>query len=131
MRSRFTAFKLRIHQYLIDTVVNQASNAELRTQDFDININWLGLKILSTKQGKPSDQSGYVEFVAFYQLTQINPSAQENNNPIEQLHENSYFEKYGEQWFYLSGEPLSNIKLNRNNACFCGSGKKVKKCHLI
>ena len=116
MRSRFTAFKLRAQQYLIDT---QRSKNKLCLKDFDNTIKWLGLKILSPKDEKGS----YVEFVAFYKPI--------NSDKIEQLHEHSYFEKLNNQWAYISGKPLPNIKLNRNEPCFCGSGKKVKKCHPI
>jgi len=120
MRSRFTAFKIREHQYLINT---HRSNQTIHKNEFDNNIDWLGLKIISSEDGSASNKSGYVSFVAFFKNF--------NDDQIEQLHEKSYFEKYDTQWLYISGTPLSKIKLNRNEPCFCGSGKKVKKCHLI
>ena len=116
MRSRFTAFKLRAHQYLINT---QHSKHKLTINDFDITIDWLGLSVIPPKK----QDDAYVEFIAFYKST--------NNQKIQQLHERSYFEKTNNQWLYISGKPLTNIKLNRNQPCFCGSSKKVKNCHPI
>jgi len=31
--------------------------------------------------------------------------------------------------FAASGGPAPNIKLGRNDPCWCGSGKKYKRCH--
>lgn len=129
MRSRFTAFKLREHQYLINSYRPQGSKNYLNVNDFDNNIDWLGLKIISTNLGQPTDHDGYVEFVAFFQKKAQNNHS--NTNQVEQLHEHSYFKIVSERWHYISGTSLPNIKMNRNQPCFCGSGKKLKKCHLI
>ena len=78
---------------------------------------WLGLKIINHK---PSAKTATVEFIAFYQ-----------DNPIGQLHEQSRFIQEDEQWYYTDGDILEPIKLSRNEACFCGSGKKLKRCHML
>ena len=123
MRSRFTAFKLREYQYQIDSCQSKSS---LTIDDFDANVNWLGLKIISTDQGQVSDSLGSVEFVAFYQQ-----SGGEKDNKVEQLHEKSYFENIDDHWVYINGDPRPDIKLARNEPCFCNSGKKYKKCHGV
>lgn len=35
-------------------------------------------------------------------------------------------------WFrnLISPQPTAEVALGRNDACWCGSGKKYKKCHL-
>ena len=45
-------------------------------------------------------------------------------------HELSAFDKIQGRWYYSNGriDPESNAKLNRNDPCSCGSGKKFKKC---
>lgn len=123
MRSRFTAFKLKKYQYLIDTHQVEPPND---LSSFDSKVKWLGLKIVATDLGSTSDNSGTVEFVAFYQT-----SNDIDNNIIEQLHEKSRFKKVNNRWMYINGEPLSDIKLSRNEPCFCNSGKKFKKCHMV
>lgn len=123
MRSRFCAFKTQKYRYLIDTFLSKAGKETLTIDDFDYSINWLGLRIVAKERGESTDDIGYVEFVAFFE-----PS----NNQLytfEQLHERSYFEKHNGRWYYVSGQHLPDIKLGRNETCFCGSGKKFKKCH--
>jgi|GEM_PF-3215856 len=41
-----------------------------------------------------------------------------------------YLIKQNTHWFYVDGELLEDMKLSRNEPCFCGSGKKLKKCHI-
>lgn len=123
MRSRFSAFKLREHQYLIDTYKVTSQKECISVSDFDSSINWLGLVILASNQQETIINASQVEFVAFYQ---------HNNKPttkLIQLHERSNFENINGQWFYVSGTHLPDIKLQRNQACICNSGKKYKKCH--
>ena len=123
MRSRFTAFKLQKHQYLIDTHQTEIPND---LSSFDSKVKWLGLKVITTNQGSSTDISGTVEFVAFFQ-----PSNDMDNRHIKQLHEKSRFKKVNNQWMYIDGKPMANIKLSRNAPCFCNSGKKYKKCHMV
>ncbi len=123
MRSRFTAFKLRRHDYLIKTVQVKENKVLLTEEDFDTRINWLGLKIITSKKGLQNDEKGTVEFVAFFQESEEEPKV------FHQLHEDSSFKKIDGDWIYIDGKPLKDIKIERNDKCFCGSDKKFKKCH--
>jgi len=118
MRSRYSAFVLKNTSYLIATLhpSKRESNDELVLKQTMDETQWLGLKLI--KHHQKSDATT-VEFVAFYQ----------GDSEIEQLHEKSRFIHENKHWFYLDGEILPAIKLSRNELCFCGSGKKVKKCH--
>ncbi|MET1255706.1 YchJ family protein [Aliikangiella maris] len=119
MRSRYTAYYLKQVDYLINThwPIDQTQRTSL--QSSIQQTHWAGLKILQSNRGGSSDQQGEVEFVAFYI----------ENNQILQIHEKSNFEKYDDCWFYINGKHLPPIKISRNDSCFCGSGKKYKKCH--
>lgn len=119
MRSRYSAFVVGDSSYLIKTLhpdKRQSDDDSLLRQTIE-HTNWLGLKIIAHKS---SGNNSTVEFVAFYQ-----------DDPIGQLHERSHFITHNDQWFYVDGEMLPSIKLSRNNLCFCGSGKKVKRCHNV
>lgn len=119
MRSRYSAFCLNKIDYLMNTLhPDFRKNDDKESLKLTIEqTNWLGLKIIgSDTQGN----NATVEFVAFYQ-----------ENPIGQMHELSRFVKVDMHWLYADGDFLAPIKLSRNEPCFCGSGKKLKKCHLI
>ncbi len=118
MRSRYSAFCKEQADYLVNThwpiqpeSITQINNTIKTTK-------WSGLKIVASPQ--PLNDEGIVEFVAFFE-----------ENGTQQLHEKSRFKKIDDRWFYVDGKHLPPIKLNRNDACFCGSGKKQKKCHGI
>ncbi|OUR63970.1 zinc chelation protein SecC [Methylophaga sp. 42_25_T18] len=119
MCSRYSAFYLGNIAYLISTLhpnVRQKDDKQTLAQTIE-QTQWLGLKIINHK---PSAKTATVEFIAFYQ-----------DNPIGQLHEQSRFIQEDEQWYYTDGDILEPIKLSRNEACFCGSGKKLKRCHML
>ena len=115
MRSRFSAFCLNDATYLIDTLhISQRTPDDYLTLQENFNsTQWLGLKVMASSNHT-------VEFCAFY-------SCPPSNN-IEQLHERSEFVQQGAHWYYKIGEHLPSIKLGRNDTCYCGSGKKLKKC---
>ena len=69
---------------------------------------------------------GSVEFCAFY--SDIEPKTGRLNDRVMQLHENSTFIKIDDYWLYSQGKHLPEIKLGRNDLCYCGSGNKIKKC---
>jgi len=117
MCSRYSAFCLGNIDYLIQTLHPDKRQADDKTTLAQTikQTKWLGLKIVAHKN---SGLNATVEFIAFYQ-----------ENPIGQLHEKSNFLKENGQWFYVDGEFLEPIKLSRNELCFCGSGKKLKRCH--
>ena len=117
MRSRYSAFVVNDIDYLIATSHprKREDDDELILKKTIAETQWLGLKVIKHFQ---NNNSATVEFSAFYQ----------GDSTIEQLHEKSRFLYENKHWFYLDGEVLPAIKLSRNDLCFCGSGKKVKKC---
>lgn len=119
MRSRYSAFYLGLVDYLIETLATEQrkSDDQAVLQNTIDNTQWLGLKILKHQQ---KAEQAFVEFIAFYQ-----------DEGIAQLHERSSFIKKEGKWFYQTGEFLPAIKLGRNEECFCGSGKKLKRCHAL
>tara|TARA_R110002153_G_scaffold107109_3_gene246780 strand:+ start:34042 stop:34509 length:468 start_codon:yes stop_codon:yes gene_type:complete len=119
MRSRYSAFVTGNLAYLIATQHpdNRQADDETILRQTIKDTQWLGLKII---RHKSAGNNAIVEFVAFYQ-----------DEPVGQLHERSYFIKEDKQWFYVDGEILPALKLSRNEVCFCGSGKKIKKCHYV
>ena len=123
MRSRYSAFVNHNVDYLFDSLLpdKRQSDERKRIENSFKDTKWVGLKILNKTHGGQSDATGTVEFVAFYYQT--------GSTLVRQLHENSSFIKSDEKWFYVNGKPLPPVKLGRNELCYCGSGKKYKKCH--
>lgn len=122
MRSRYTAFSQGNVPYLIATQhpsKRKPDDAQTLQTTID-QTTWLGLKIIKAPLPNPTATSGLVEFAAFYQTPTLG---------VAQLHERSAFIKENGQWYYLQGEILNPITLGRNDLCYCGSGKKYKKCH--
>ncbi len=126
MRSRYSAFSTRNSDYLILTHhPGQRRTDDKKTLPNTLeNSHWLELKIVDTSGGKEFDDVGTVEFIAKF----------EQNAKIHLLHERSNFVREGGRWFYVDGEHFETstapeIKLRRNDPCWCGSGKKYKKCH--
>ncbi len=127
MRSRYSAF----HQGKIDYLIATSHPSTRRVTDRETfartvsNTTWTGLRVLAVDGGTEADDTGRVEFVAYYCETG-------ERRATKQLHERSSFVKENGRWFYLSGEheglrPVP--KPGRNDACWCGSGRKYKKCH--
>ncbi|TVZ37477.1 SEC-C motif-containing protein [Alteromonadaceae bacterium 2753L.S.0a.02] len=121
MRSRYTAFCLGKVDYLIETLhpAFRSPHDRAQIENAQHDHRWLALQVL--KAPKSEGNAGKVEFVAFVQA--------HGRPEVEQLHEDSEFVLENERWYYTEGEPLPPIKLGRNNPCWCGSGKKLKKCH--
>lgn len=90
MRSRYSAYVLKLENYLLNTWHTSTRPLALHLSD-DINTKWLGLSILHTEQC--SDTTATVEFVARYKI---------GGNRAERLHEVSQFE-YNDKWYYLTG----------------------------
>lgn len=120
MRSRYTAFCRKDAGYLLASQAQDHRGPEALRKDLDRTMattRWLGLRVMGA--GMDGPDRGWVEFVAFF--------SQEGETG--QLHELSRFLKREGRWIYQSGEILPAVKLGRNDPCFCGSGKKFKKCH--
>lgn len=113
MRSRYCAFVLKNHDYLL-----KSWHATTRPDNLDDlgDTQWLHLEILESQE---QDTQGQVRFNAYFK---------EDDNYFA-LSENSHFIKEQGQWFYVEGEHrIIKIKPERNDPCLCGSGKKFKKC---
>ena len=120
MRSRYTAFCQGDVDYLMATHhPSKRQPGAVQTLQNSINkMEWLGLIVIKAPPPKRTDTVGFVEFAAFYK-----------SQDFGQLHERSQFIREDERWTYLQGEILPPIILRRNDPCWCGSGKKYKKCH--
>ena len=128
MRARYTAYTLEAIDFIQRTNLPQSNGKD----DFDVESakkwasqsKWLGLEVLSTKLGGPTDSEGYVEFIAHF----------EAQGKKEKHHEYAYFKKVDDTWFFAEGQlkqaPIvrESAKVGRNDPCTCGSGKKYKKC---
>ncbi len=112
MRSRYTAYVKADVTYLLLSTVQEnrhADDAEL-IREFSSSVEWLKLDVLNAYEN-------IVEFKAYYRDAQ----------GIKVLHEKSNFILEDDTWVYVNGE-LYNSKIERNESCPCGSGKKFKKC---
>ena len=127
MRSRYTAHAICEYQYLTDTThpeFREDASAE-EIKQWSSMMNWEGLDIIETVDGGENDTTGEVKFVARYSV----------QNVPQELREDGFFRKEGDEWFYVEGnvygkEPVRRAepKVGRNDPCPCGSGKKFKKC---
>ncbi len=112
MRSRYSAYTLADGRYLVLSSAKEnryEDDAEL-IEEFSKSVEWLKLDIL---QSNPNS----VEFKAYYR----------DKESIKLLHEKSNFIIEDGIWRYKDGE-LYNTKIQRNEPCPCGSGKKYKRC---
>jgi len=112
MRSRYSAYVKADARYLLISTVgeNQYEEDIELIEDFASQVDWLGLKVLNA-------QEDIVEFKAYYR----------DKEGIKVLHEKSNFILENSVWKYKDGT-LYNSKVERNEPCPCGSGKKFKKC---
>ena len=106
MRSRYDAFKREDWAYLAKTSMHQ----NIEELSSSVPLQWLKLDVLDAYEN-------IVEFKAYYK----------ENGKINVLHEKSNFVEDNGILKYLDGE-LLNTKIERNESCPCGSGKKFKKC---
>lgn len=90
MRSRYTAYVRRDEPYLLRTwdPATRPSSLELG------GTVWLGLEILGTTAGAPTDPVGTVTFVAHHTA---------DNGVIGELRETSRFVREGKTWQYVDG----------------------------
>ncbi len=118
MRSRYTAYCLRDGEYLLKTWHTLTQPKELDLQGDATE--WAGLLIISCEGGEAGagDTEGVVEFIASYRQC----------GELRRFRERSRFVKEDGEWLYLDGVILNEPKQGRNDPCFCGSGKKYKKC---
>jgi SEC-C motif domain protein len=114
MRARYSAFALGRLDFLLATLHPSSHKPDEREQLrlSQVNIQWLGLQVLRADGCE-------VEFAAFFR----------QYDTLGQLHECSQFVFEKNQWWYIDGNFLPPIKWERNWICWCGGGKKFKKCH--
>ena len=115
MRSRYSAYSLANIDYIQKTMCKKAALHfdPVSAKDWASSIGWLGLTVIEAPVSK--GQVGTVTFFARFL----------EGNIKKHIYEKSEFEKINGQWFYVDGVTL---KINRNEDCPCGSGKKYKRC---
>ena len=106
MINRYEAFVKEDWDYISKTSTCQ----DIDDLENSPKTEWLKLEVLN-------DYDDVVEFKAYYK----------DGDTISVLHEKSTFIKIDGMWKYNDGE-LFNSKVQRNEICPCGSGKKFKKC---
>ena len=90
MRSRYSAFTLGLHDYLLATW--HASTRPAALEPDPPGLKWLGLEV---RKHVPQDADhATVEFVARSKL----------GGRAQRLHETSRFVREGGRWFYLDGD---------------------------
>ncbi|HEX20435.1 MAG TPA: hypothetical protein ENG78_06420 [Acidiferrobacteraceae bacterium] len=124
MRARYSAYATGINDYIDKTVHPEKRDASGNTMSGE-TVSWLGLTILSTRDGKETDDHGVVEFEARFNIM----------GKQSFLREYSEFKKKDGRWFYYDGNMIEDNKTQvrsnktgRNEPCPCGSGVKYKKC---
>jgi len=90
MRSRYSAYVLKLEAYLLATWHPDSRPASLDLASD--NCRWIGLEV--KKHTVESADRATVEFVARYKI----------GGRAHRLHENSRFVREEERWFYLDGE---------------------------
>jgi len=119
MRSRYTAYALGYEEYILKT---WHSSQRPASPGLGESVEWLGLKVLQASKDK--DNEAFVEFIALFS----------DAGKTAKMHERSRFVREQGVWFYVDGvqvesNTLHNLKSpGRNDPCYCGSGKKFKKC---
>ena len=89
MRSRYSAYVLGLHDYLLATW--HASTRPLAMAPQETGLRWLGLTV--KHHGVIDDDHATVEFVARSKLA----------GRAQRLHEVSRFVREGGRWFYVDG----------------------------
>ncbi|MGY3569276.1 YchJ family protein [Vibrio paucivorans] len=133
MRSRYCAHVHGLVDFVVATY-HPSCHAEEQRDDIaqSIDSDWKGLEVTSVEPGSHSDE-GYVTFKAYFT----------DAGKEYCLEERSRFVRENGLWFYIDGtfpeeqppqpdvrlqQPVSSLKIGRNDPCICGSGKKFKKC---
>lgn len=115
MRSRYTAFTQGNADYIEHTMrENALKNFDpKKLTAWALSVQWDRLEVIAASPVNETTQIGFVQFVAHYY----------ENNAAQTIAELSEFKKIDSRWYYTN-----TAKWDRNDPCFCGSGKKYKKC---
>ncbi|WP_162062670.1 YchJ family protein [Vibrio taketomensis] len=129
MRARYSAHVLNLVDFVVATY-HPSCEAELERDAIaeSVSSDWIKLEVTETSDGQ-NEHEGFVTFKAYF--------TQDNQEYC--LEERSRFVRENELWYYIDGEfpkvqderlsqPVSSLKVGRNDPCICGSGKKFKKC---
>jgi SEC-C motif domain protein len=127
MASRYVAYSMAEVDYILAThdPATRSDTDREATEDWAKRAKFHGLKILRTELGQAGDDTGEVEFQAFFTA----------DGAEHVHHERSDFVRKDGRWFFAAGKEVQlpkrreEPKVGRNDPCFCGSGKKLKKCH--
>jgi SEC-C motif-containing protein len=121
MRSRYSAYVLGLGRYLVETNTRAARPGEAEELTaWGRSVGWVRLEVEATERGGPGDEEGVVQFTARF----VEAGA------LVALSERSRFLRVDGRWRYVEGEGRTHRqRLGRNEACPCGSGKKLKQCH--
>lgn len=123
MRSRYSAYVLKDYGHLFESLhpKHRKDYDENSTKQWAESASWISFEVLNNHEDQ---ESGEVEFVVVFKI---------KNEKITH-HEIAKFEKFEDSWYFVEGEPVKpkpiirENKINRNEPCTCGSGKKYKKC---
>ena len=125
MRARYTAYTTVATEFLFETTHpdHRKGYDHDATKVWAETSEWLGLTIVGTKDGGPSDATGEVEFIARFR----------EKGELREHHEMGAFSRMEERWYFTEGtmvkpKPVVSSKVGRNDPCPCGSGQKYKKC---
>jgi SEC-C motif-containing protein len=129
MRSRYTAYATGEVEYIGRT--HHPKDREQFDREAALRWSkestWHGIQIVSVQKGGTTDDEGFVEFVANYDV----------RGQMQRHHERSRFQRVDGDWYYVDGEMVKQTpfrktspEIGRNDPCPCGSGKKYKHCHL-
>ncbi|WP_050906189.1 YchJ family protein, partial [Vibrio campbellii] len=132
MRSRYSAHVLGLVDYVVNTY-HPSCNAEEQREGItqSIDSDWCKLEVLKA-EASSNENEGFVEFNAYFN----------EDGKRYCMAERSRFVKEDGLWYYIDGtfpeqepeqdprlsQPVSSLKVGRNDPCICGSGKKFKKC---
>ncbi len=95
MRSRFSAYALKLINYLYETTHPDKRDAQFHDEmeAWANRAEFTALEILGKKQGRFLDKFGKVEFIAYYRQF----------GEEKQMHELSRFRRYRGKWHYYDG----------------------------
>ena len=126
MRSRYSAYCRGQVDYIYTTTHPSQRQPMLAAEikQFALSAHFYHLAIIASTAKTASATTGVVSFKAYFIM----------QNTQDVIAEESHFELI-DRWYYHSGRLVTvpSRKLQRNDLCPCGSGKKVKQCqqHLI
>lgn len=95
MRSRYSAYVVADIDYIMNShhAATRPTKERQSILKWTKSLKWVALEIISKQNGLATDNDGYVEFKALFL----------ENGKMRCIHENSYFVKENNIWYYKSG----------------------------